>query len=146
MAENGPAAAAFAAPGRYIQGRGAIYRVGEVLEQLGSSKPLIDNGDLVQSVGYRFVQKDVIFVGVNRKKEGGIDIAAIHEREKGTKIKVTPRMRAYLHARGLHLKPTTKFIFIPGRPFLKPAFRDFKDKGIVKEFFREAVAKTLKGD
>ena len=41
MAENGPVAAAFAAPGRYIQGRGAIYRVGEVLEQLGSSKPLI---------------------------------------------------------------------------------------------------------
>ena len=52
MAENGPIAAAFAAPGRYIQGRGAIYRVGEVLEpqprrgvrrleQLGSSKPLI---------------------------------------------------------------------------------------------------------
>ena len=43
MAENGagPVAAAFAAPGRYIQGRGAIERLGEVLEQLGSSKPLI---------------------------------------------------------------------------------------------------------
>ena len=32
MAENGPVAAAFAAPGRYIQGRGAIRRIGEVLE------------------------------------------------------------------------------------------------------------------
>jgi glycerol dehydrogenase len=38
---GGPIAAVFAAPGRYIQGRGAIERLGEVLKQLGSSKPLI---------------------------------------------------------------------------------------------------------
>jgi glycerol dehydrogenase len=38
---GGPASAAFAAPGRYIQGRGAIERLGGVLEQLGAEKPLI---------------------------------------------------------------------------------------------------------
>jgi glycerol dehydrogenase-like iron-containing ADH family enzyme len=43
MAEDGggPLAAVFAAPGRYIQGRGAIGKLGEVLEQLGASKLLI---------------------------------------------------------------------------------------------------------
>jgi glycerol dehydrogenase len=50
MAENGPAAAAFAAPGRYIQGRGAIHRMGEVLEQLGSSKPLILLDPMVKEI------------------------------------------------------------------------------------------------
>ena len=50
MAENGPVAAAFAAPGRYIQGRGAIYRIGEVLEQLGSSKPLILLDPMVKEI------------------------------------------------------------------------------------------------
>ena len=34
-------AAVFAAPGKYIQGRGAVGRLGEVLEQLGSGKPLL---------------------------------------------------------------------------------------------------------
>ena len=42
MQDNGgPMAAVFAAPGKYIQGRGAVGRLGEVLEQLGSSKPLL---------------------------------------------------------------------------------------------------------
>ena len=115
------------------------------VQMKGSSKPLIDNADLVQSVGFRFVQKNLIFVGVNRKNERGVNIAAIHEREKGTRIKVTPRMRRYLHAHGMHLKPSTKVLFIPGRPYLKPAYRDFKEKGILKELFKEAVVKTLKG-
>src|SRR3982751_3331739 len=52
MAENGagPVAAAFAAPGRYIQGRGAVERLGEVLEQLGSSQPLILRDAVVKEV------------------------------------------------------------------------------------------------
>jgi glycerol dehydrogenase len=42
MQDNGgPMAAVFAAPGKYIQGRGAVARLGEVLEQLGSEKPLL---------------------------------------------------------------------------------------------------------
>jgi glycerol dehydrogenase len=34
-------AAMFAAPGKYVQGRGAIERLGGILEQLGVSRPLI---------------------------------------------------------------------------------------------------------
>lgn len=45
-----PISAVFAAPGKYIQGRGAIGRLGEILEQLGSSKPLILQDPIVQEI------------------------------------------------------------------------------------------------
>jgi hypothetical protein len=132
--------------GRIIDGKGMSPLHGFTVEEKGSSKPLIDDGDLLGSVGLRVLAKDAVFVGVHRKAEDGTDIAAIHEREEGTRIKVTPKMRAYLHARGLHLKAETTEIFIPGRPFIKPSFLDFKEKGIAKELFTEAVDKTLKGE
>lgn len=110
----------------------------------GSSKPLIDHGDLLGSVGFRFIDENTIFVGVHRKAADGTDVAAVHE--YGVRIKVTPKMRAYLHARGLHLKKTTTEIFIPARPFVRPAYEDFKDKGIPKKLFAEVVEKTLKGE
>ena len=40
QANGGPMAAVFAAPGKYIQGRSEVGRLGEVLEQLGSGEPL----------------------------------------------------------------------------------------------------------
>ncbi len=86
-----------------------------------------------------------MFVGVNRKAADGTDVAALHEREEGTRVKVTPRMRAYLHARGLHLRRTTTHLFIPGRPYVKPAFREFRAKGHMSGLFAEAVGKTLRG-
>ena len=49
----------------------------------GSSKPLIDDGDLLGSVGMRFIEELAIFVGVHRRSEDGTDVAAIHEREEG---------------------------------------------------------------
>ena len=52
MQENGsgPLATVFAAPGRYVQGRGAIGRLGEILEQLGSEKPLILEDPVVREI------------------------------------------------------------------------------------------------
>lgn len=44
-------------------------------------------------------------------------LAGIHE--YGCNIPVTPKMRAYLHGKGLHLKDSTKFIKIPERSFLR---------------------------
>jgi glycerol dehydrogenase len=38
---GGPLAMVFAAPGKYVQGSGAVSRLGEVLGQLGSGSPLI---------------------------------------------------------------------------------------------------------
>ncbi|MGB3683137.1 MAG: glycerol dehydrogenase [Rubrobacteraceae bacterium] len=47
---GGPLATVFAAPGRYVQGRGAIDRLGEILEQLGSQKPLILEDPIAQEI------------------------------------------------------------------------------------------------
>ena len=130
---------------RILSGKGMKPLHGFTIERKGSSKPLVDEGDLLGSVGMRFIEMDTVFVGVHRKAADGTDVASVHEREEGTRIKVTPRMRAYLHGIGLHLKPTTTEIFIPGRPFVKPSYEDFKEKGVAKELFEEAVENTLKG-
>ncbi len=47
---GGPMAAVFAAPGRYIQGRGAVGRLGEVVGQLGSEKPLVLSDPVVPEI------------------------------------------------------------------------------------------------
>jgi len=86
-----------------------------------------------------------VFVGAHRKAADGTDVAALHEREEGTRVAVTPKMRAYLHARGFHLRPTTTHLFIPGRPYIKPAFRDFKAKGHMKGLFGKAIQDTTRG-
>ena len=52
MSENGgrPLAAVFASPGRYIQGAGAVDRIGGVLEQIGSARPLILGDPIVDEI------------------------------------------------------------------------------------------------
>ena len=47
-------------------------------------------------------------------------LAAIHE--YGCVIKITPKMRNWLHANGLHVKNTTKEIVIPERSYLRAGF------------------------
>lgn len=47
-------------------------------------------------------------------------LARIHE--YGCRIRVTPKMRAYLHHKGLHLKASTTEIVIPERSFLRAGF------------------------
>jgi len=115
------------------------------VEQKGSSKPLIDDGDLLASVGVRSIEDLAVVVGVNRKAEDGYDVAALHERENGTRVPVTPKMRAYLHARGFHLKPETTELFIPGRPYMKPAYEDFRDRKAAEDIMVEFVEETLEG-
>lgn len=98
----------------------------------GSSKPLIDDGDLVGSITHEEVGLNTVWVGVKkgaRSASGGdiSDIAWVHE--FGCTVRVTEKMRKYLHGQGLHLKPTTEYIRIPERSFLRatlndPAFRE----------------------
>ena len=56
-------------------------------------------------------------------------LAAIHE--YGCRIKVTPKMRAWLHRNGLHLKESTTEIIIPERSFLRNGF-DKNHEKIIK--------------
>ena len=55
-------------------------------------------------------------------------LARIHE--YGCKIQVTPKMRAFLHAKGLHLKDTTEYITIPERAFLRNGYAENKDEAL----------------
>lgn len=56
-------------------------------------------------------------------------LAAIHE--YGCIITVTPKMRAWLHANGLHLKPTTTTITIPERSFLRAGYDKYHKQVIM---------------
>lgn len=49
-------------------------------------------------------------------------LAGIHE--YGCRITVTPKMRAFLHRQGLHLKDSTTEIVIPERSFLREGHDD----------------------
>lgn len=53
-------------------------------------------------------------------------LAGIHE--YGCNIPVTPKMRAFLHAQGFHLKDSTKYIRIPERSFLRNGHDENTDK------------------
>ena len=96
-----------------------------------------------ETISGRLVLGDGEVLG--RVSVDGTDIAAIHEREDGTRVPVTPKMRAFLHARGFHLKPETTELFIPGRPFVKPAYLDFRQRKTAEKLTAELVEETLGG-
>ncbi len=68
-------------------------------------------------------------------------LAGIHE--YGCRIKVTPKMRAYLHSQGLHLKSSTKEIVIPERAFLRNGYDTNADR--IMEQTSRAVAQVVAG-
>ena len=112
-----------------------------------STKPLVNHGDLVGSVNYQvFNSENSVFIGVKKGvkcKDGkdAVQIAAVHE--FGCTIEVTPKMRAYLHYQGIHLKKETTHIYIPARPFLRPVLKndDFANK--VCSFFLRALREAF---
>lgn len=69
-------------------------------------------------------------------------LAAIHE--YGCDITVTPKMRAFLHRQGLHLKDSTKVIKIPERSFLRKS-HDEKGEAVLKQSER-ALGLVTSGD
>ena len=105
----------------------------------GSSKPLIDKGDLVGSITYQVVDANNVFVGVKKGKE--VNIAAVHE--FGCTIGVTPKMRAYFHYQGVHLKSSTQYIHIPPRPFLRPVLLGSEFKAKVAEIYIQAIERMF---
>lgn len=112
----------------------------------GSSKPLIDNGDLVGSVTYATPDTNTVFIGVRKSaksKDGGAlaNIAAVHE--FGCTIKVTPKMRAYLHYQGIHLKASTQYITVPPRPYLRPTLNDPEFREKIAEIYLKAVKEAF---
>lgn len=68
-------------------------------------------------------------------------LAGIHE--YGCNIPVTPKMRAFLHSQGLHLKSTTTEIHIPERSFLRTG-HDKNTKRIIEQTER-AISQVIAG-
>lgn len=70
-----------------------------------------------------------------------LTLTRVHEH--GATIAVTPAMRGYLHAQGLHLKPDTAAIVIPPRPFIKAGLA--RSRGAAREVVKARVSRALKG-
>lgn len=68
-------------------------------------------------------------------------LAGIHE--YGCDIPVTPKMRAFLHSQGLHLRPTTTVIHIPERSFLRSGHDENVDR--ILQQTNRALAQVLAG-
>ncbi len=68
-------------------------------------------------------------------------LAGIHE--YGCDINVTQKMRAFLHAHGLHLSPNTTKIHIPERSFLRAGHDKYSDE--VLEKVERAIGQVLNG-
>ena len=79
----------------------------------------MDNLDQKVSIKVGIIGEDAY----EQHSDSGLTMAqlgAIHE--FGATIKVTPKMRAYLHYKGIHLKDSTTTITIPARSFLRDTF------------------------
>lgn len=68
-------------------------------------------------------------------------LAGIHE--YGLKIEITPDMRNWLHANGLHVKDSTTHITIPERAFLRNGFDENIDR--IKTQIRRVLPIVLSG-
>jgi len=104
-----------------------------------SDRPLVAHGDLLNGVSVQFIEDLVAFIGVSRgAKAKGHDLVSVAAvQEFGATIKVTRKMRAFLHAQGLHLKADTKAIVIPPRPYVRPAWQESRED--VEKTFRDEV-------
>lgn len=97
------------------------------------------------------VSKTVKSISGKKVKVGALSgenawLAGIHE--YGCRITVTPKMRAFLHANGLHLKDSTTEIIIPERSFLRTGHDENADR-ILKQTERalsQVVAKKMSID
>jgi hypothetical protein len=124
------------------------------LEGFGGTKALIVRGDLRNSITV-FVQGDEAFIGVSRSarsKDGAsmVDLAKLHEfGGPPVIIPMTPKMRRFLFAllRQAGKEPTggsgrgVIVVQVPARPFLRPAFDQFRE-GASRRFL-ERVAREL---
>ena len=89
-----------------------------------------DNNKIPKSLkNLTALQNATVDVGVLGDEEMKM-IAAVHE--YGVDIKVTDKMRGYLHTIGIHLKKTTTYIRIPERSFIRSGWDMNK-----KEVFRK---------
>ena len=133
----------------------------------GSTKPLVDKGDLFQAITFEVVNATTVFVGVLQTDRFYNVALNLHE---GVEIGVTHAMRQLFHflwqasvgkikaselsPRGQQLferfkdwrplKEETRAIVIPGRPFMEKAFEDTGLRLMVQLEWQKAINAALK--
>lgn len=89
----------------------------------------------------------IIEVGIFGEDSSEILMIA-NVQEFGCNIKVTDKMRNYLHAIGLHLKKTTREIRIPERSFIRSGFDDKESKirNTANKYLEQVLGMELSAD
>jgi len=109
-------------------------------EAKGSDRPLV-GGELEQALTFRVTPRGnalVVWAGIAPGPLGRV----ARVQEYGCTIAVTDRMRAYLHAEGLHLSAATEYIAIPPRPFVRPGLR--RARGLVRAALKRELRPVLR--
>ncbi len=121
------------------------------IAEKGSSKPLVDSGELMNAITHRMISKFDAMVGLLRNAPhagargtaiGLINLGWLHEH--GYAMKVTPRMRAVMGKRGLRIGESTTVIKVPARPFVRPIYEDHAMQLAFVAEYDNAVKKLFK--
>lgn len=124
----------------------------------GSTRPLVDTGGLVASITHAVPKWDVAFIGVLKSRLEATDDGRQYDLlnvafilHEGASIRVTKKMRNFfaLMARRhpgkwFPMKPGTRVIHIPRRPFLEFAVSEKVEKMYVK-MWNKAVQDAISG-
>ena len=95
------------------------------------------NKDFLKNLTHSATEMQGRKLRVGVPSEGKMGLIA-HVHEYGCDITVTPKMRAYLHHKGIHLKSSTTVIRIPERSFIRAGY-DQHESG-----WRSKVGKLIK--
>jgi len=115
------------------------------IAQKKSTKAWVDIGELGSLITYKVMAEGQIYhvqVGIFEDKHAMIASVL----EFGATIMVTPKMRAYLHYLGLHLKTDTAAIHIPARPLFRTTFDEQVDnlEHVIEKLIMEEISKVLR--
>lgn len=110
----------------------------------GKETPLIETGQLFNSIKFKKVGFQAWFVGIfkGESHHSGFQTVELAQiLEEGALIPVTVSMWTYLQEHGWHLSPNTPYIHIPARPFLSPPIQDEEvQKRMVREISHALLA------
>lgn len=107
-----------------------------------------DNNNIAQYIDLiEELVSPVIEVGIFSSEDSQILLIA-NVNEFGCNIRVTPKMRGYLHSQGLHLKKGTQEIKIPERSFIRSGFDDRAKKiqSTAKRLLQQVLSMELRVD
>jgi len=98
------------------------------IKQKGSASPLIDTGTMSKVIVKKSRKLVEVFPAKSRTKPiKGYPKGIAEIQQKGATIRVTEKMRSFLHTKGLHLSKSTKVIKIPPRPWFGVSNKILKD-------------------